>query len=369
MWVLAPVLAWIAVELLVLPLNQFTFRAWEALSVMHQRESLPGPFYPDRALVMAEAGDLDPRGPRDRIAHWQTDRYGYRNVPEAAADTPYDVVLVGDSHIAGSRLSQEETLSVELARLTGWSVYNHAHRGVEDLVYLLRAPRFRKGGIAPDGVVVFELRASDLMHGVVRLPALPSRDILDHPPPAQAGGALEPWLVLTDRLQKANGLQWLRSRLHVRRPSTESGPRGLERHPLATPAVQQRHQTGQARTVELAASHAAEAVRSYRDAVREVLNRELLVVLLPGPRPRRPIDEAAAAWVEQVQDLGIPLLDLRGTSPTFAALDLALPNFFHPRDSHWTPEAVRKVAVLLAERIRELRHHSPMREEPAQDAL
>src|SRR5690606_33139287 len=106
----------------VLPINYFTFRVWETLVVSKMR-IMSGPFYPNMYVKMEEEGELAPRTEfaEKRVVEWYTDEWGYRN-----RDTNCDVLLIGDSNVTGVKLTQEETLSEVLERMTGQEVYSFA---------------------------------------------------------------------------------------------------------------------------------------------------------------------------------------------------------------------------------------------------
>ena len=117
-----PFILWPLVEVLFLPMNFFTFRIWETVSVNSMRV-MSGPFYPNIHMKMEEEGELAPHTPyaEKRVVEWYTDAYGYRN-----RDTKCDVLLIGDSNITGAKLSQEETLAEVLERQLGKDVYSFA---------------------------------------------------------------------------------------------------------------------------------------------------------------------------------------------------------------------------------------------------
>ncbi|WP_266204806.1 alginate O-acetyltransferase AlgX-related protein [Pontibacter kalidii] len=117
-----PFMLWPLIEVFVLPMNFFTFRIWETISVNTMRV-MSGPFYPNVHMQMEEEGELAPRTPfaQKRKVEWYTDKYGYRN-----RDTKNDVLLIGDSNITGAKLSQEETLAEVLERQLGRDVYSFA---------------------------------------------------------------------------------------------------------------------------------------------------------------------------------------------------------------------------------------------------
>lgn len=91
-----------------LPLSTFTFRPYEALLYTHSGIGMP--FYPDNRLRMNSVGDLC-SGTRNSIKKdelWITDALGFRN---DQLITDPDVVLIGDSFVLGSGLTQDSTIT------------------------------------------------------------------------------------------------------------------------------------------------------------------------------------------------------------------------------------------------------------------
>lgn len=144
------------IELCVLPVNFFTFRVWEALEV---KKILPGQFYPNMKISMAETGDL---GHHTKYAvkknvEWETDRYGYRK-----KDTDINrcqVIIVGDSTVGGSSLTQQDMISEVLERRLKIRVYPFTGRD------FLNAKRFIDTPpdiviLAPTERLVLNLRCS-----------------------------------------------------------------------------------------------------------------------------------------------------------------------------------------------------------------
>ena len=116
-------MAALVIELFVLPIHQFTFRVWESLAVKRSFGVLKGQFYPNVEVQKAEEGDLAyyTHCAVKKDVTWFTDTYGYRKASSRVKR--YPLVIVGDSNIAGSSLSQEELLSEVLEKKLGKSVY------------------------------------------------------------------------------------------------------------------------------------------------------------------------------------------------------------------------------------------------------
>jgi hypothetical protein len=124
-WFFIPLLIIPILEAFVFPVSQFTYRSWEALRFY--KFGFVGPFYPNEEVVRQEEGDLAHHTSHavSRKTLWVTDQVGYRN--EHFINAP-DILLIGDSYIAGSGLSQEQLLSNVLSKKLGPGVkiYNLA---------------------------------------------------------------------------------------------------------------------------------------------------------------------------------------------------------------------------------------------------
>jgi len=113
-FILLPIsILWI-VEVFCLPINYFTHRNWEAL-LLHSKIPLYGPFCPNVKIKSIEVGDLayNSEFAIDKNVIWKTDELGFRN--EAVIKEP-DILIIGDSFIAGTSLSQEQTFTNQLSK-------------------------------------------------------------------------------------------------------------------------------------------------------------------------------------------------------------------------------------------------------------
>lgn len=124
---------------LVLPINFFTFRVEEALEA---EMFLPGNFYPNMKISMVETGDLgnNTKYAVKKHVEWETDRYGYRK--KDTGITRYQVVIVGDSNVAGSSLSQQDIISEVLERRLKMSVYPFTKTNLSQASLFLNTKRF-----------------------------------------------------------------------------------------------------------------------------------------------------------------------------------------------------------------------------------
>lgn len=108
------------------PIDIYTSRVWEALSVLEKNDILRGPFYPRMRLRKVESGDTphpqNMRVPKD--VTWETDRYGYRK--KESNNNNFDIIIIGDSQTAGSTLTQNDLLTEQLERKLEVNVYPFA---------------------------------------------------------------------------------------------------------------------------------------------------------------------------------------------------------------------------------------------------
>ncbi len=134
-----------AYSLIIEPIDQEGFRAWENLSVLEKNEILSGPFYPNMFLQRIEYGDQPkPAGfeaPKDVI--WETDRYGYRKKQTNNEDV--DIVIIGDSYVAGTTLTQIDMFTEKLEKILGKGTYpyapSHINLFINDKRFISHPPR------------------------------------------------------------------------------------------------------------------------------------------------------------------------------------------------------------------------------------
>jgi len=179
----------------------FTFRTWEA--IYSTSPFSLGPFYPNVQYTMIEQGDLahHTRFAVEKKVTWETDQLGYRNRYYNPAP---DILLIGDSNIAGSSLSQEELLASYLELYTGLSVYNLAPAKINTFI------QFKNAGLMePPKVVVF---------------AKTERKLLSLPPVnigatfVQAEMRMSPFgqsaAIMLDKFQRGHSIQYLKARIN-----------------------------------------------------------------------------------------------------------------------------------------------------------
>tara|TARA_B110000967_G_scaffold205027_1_gene248677 strand:+ start:1560 stop:2591 length:1032 start_codon:yes stop_codon:yes gene_type:complete len=119
---------------MLMPIDYFTHRPWEALLY----RSGDFPFYPNQVLKMKSVGGLGFHTPFavEKNEYWKTDKLGYRNnyfIKKA------DVLIIGDSFIAGSSVTQDSTLANQIMSISNekTTVYSLAPATFNDFVNLL----------------------------------------------------------------------------------------------------------------------------------------------------------------------------------------------------------------------------------------
>lgn len=123
------------VETFIFPINFFSYRISNSISVKSYNDILKGPFYPNQSICATEQGDLGhhTQWAIDKNVCWETDRYGYRK--KDSNRRRYDVVVVGDSVISGHGLTQEDMLSEVLEKRLDLFVYPLASGSLDNLIY------------------------------------------------------------------------------------------------------------------------------------------------------------------------------------------------------------------------------------------
>jgi hypothetical protein len=91
----------------ILPLNFFNYRPYESLLFLSSTDFV---FYPGKKLDMLSVGDLCHHSGNAVVKNecWKTDALGYRN--DRFIKDP-DILLIGDSFIVGSSITQDSTLA------------------------------------------------------------------------------------------------------------------------------------------------------------------------------------------------------------------------------------------------------------------
>ncbi len=134
---------------LLLPFGYDSFRIWDSVSRAFINSDKP--FYSNINISRVEVGDLA-HGTEfevNRSVTWFTDSRGFRT--QESIDDFYDVVILGDSTIAGAGLSQEDMLYSVISNKTGLRVYSMGQVGINrflsDSRFVLNPPKVLVFGV------------------------------------------------------------------------------------------------------------------------------------------------------------------------------------------------------------------------------
>ncbi len=330
-------------ELFIWPIDRFTFRAWEALVVRKYKNFLPGPFYPNMKLRKVEEGDLAHHTPFaiKKPVQWVTDRYGFRK--QDRPNERHPIVIIGESNIAGSGLSQEEMLSEVLESSLGVGVYPYAPVGINSF---LREKRFKE---TPPRIILFAKVEREL----VELPSLKQKKESPWLSPLKEKVKLQPTIqrifIYLDRISKWNMLHYVRASL--RRSFTkphQNSPEGVE-----TPYGRLFFLQGvkmNRNIPEEAFRQAIDRIKSYHQALHQ---RGIRLILLPIPEKENILHEHLGIprptflerFILELRSQGVETIDTqRAFEEAYRTQHLLL---YHPDDTHWNADGVKVAAELV----------------------
>lgn len=332
---------------LALPINRFSFRAWEALMIRRREAPLPGLFYPNIDLTMTEVGDLAPYKDQQiaRPARWRIDRAGYRN--SVFCSSP-EIIVAGDSMATGTGLSQSETVGDRLSQLTESCVYSFNHESLES---------------ALKTTVRWKWKPKRLVFVIVErtLEELAAFPVIENPPKIrrwkfffQERGLSYP-ITLSERLQHSNFAQYRNA--HGFFPAVSRALFGHEFTSGLDPKMLffQGEPAHHAKTANFLQNR-AELLASYKRGLKE-MGIELLVVIVPNKESiypelipsqlRSPILPALYGELEKKR---VPFLDLYHP---FRKGFVAEKKFYYLLDdTHWNAEGAGLASQLIFSRIK-----------------
>lgn len=313
-------------------------------------------YAPLRDVTIEVRGDLDrmrrnPRRP-PRAKRIVTDALGYRNSPQAL-ESPLDLVLLGDSFVAGSALSHEQTWAEQLRRDHGVRAYSLAvPSNPWEQLMMLKRHRDRIG-LAPGGAVVWAIFPGNDFKGRYRALELPP----DRGWLGRAAVRLDefrdrsPLRILTERVLAS----WEQERAPIRLGHTAAGEEVLFLQSYLdavhwSPEVLRERRPRSARVGEvLRAMQQFVEDRGWSLVVLLLPTKfEVYPEMLPDEAPaRRPV--AFAEWVlEACAEAGVELVDL---GPVLRAAKRA-PDpdelLFRPDDTHLSPRGAAVVSGRIA---------------------
>jgi alginate O-acetyltransferase complex protein AlgJ len=207
----SPIILWMIIEFIILPADFFTFRGWEAFTVKSTRW-LRGPYYPNLHMTKHELGDLirDRKHSVPKDVLWITDDYGFREAKHR--NPPFDMVIIGDSNVGGSKLSQNEIITEVIEQKSDLSSYNYMLRHsireyLADSRFIAHPPRLVVFAVTERQILEkFQFKSEDDSPWREEIKAWAyNHDLIKR--------NLQTTSVLSDRISKRPSVQYLLSRL------------------------------------------------------------------------------------------------------------------------------------------------------------
>lgn len=336
-----PFLLIASIDAVVLDIDVFNFRVWEAVASC---KMFSGPFYPYIHIRKLEVGDLAHHTGYEvpKQVEWYTDAYGFRNIP---SDTlVHDLVLVGDSNVVGCASSQQETLAAQIQHDTGIRTYSYAPQ--IDFSFFLRDPLLVN--LKPR-VVVYSITERYLGEHLAKTPPISA------PPRMPPGLPIKRWLeqfaawrhaaVFVDRFLKLSILHYCRARV-----AATNSP-GIQ--PSVAPKVltlegqKALHESDTADIDQIVA--VITSYSAYMDGMRIQLifmpipNKE---TIFSGQLGDSSPPELIPEVVRRLRNKGVMAIDLQKPFMKATASGKLL---YHLDDSHWNSQGISLAAFQLAQ--------------------
>ncbi len=347
-----PFLFLIGVELFLLPVDFFTFRIWEALLIRKIHSIFPGRFYPCMDMTKREtSGDLARHTNLGipKTVRWVTDRYGFRK-KDVEGMKP-QVVILGDSNIAGIGLTQEQMLSEALEEQLGVSVYPYAP--VASINPFLKDLRFRRD---PPRVVI----VSYIEREILNIPSLKLsqkrerfRSFYERRDKLTQIRWVQSVAVMLDRLFKMNMLNAMRAKVGNGTPKNYYHHYPSKFGPMLF--IQ-----GEAANREVSDEPFRKAVETIEAYDQILKKRNIRFIFLPIPNKENIYhdflpDSRRPVFLEQlILELKKRKIETVDTQKAFEdeyRKNSAL--LFFLDDSHWNPRGVRLAADLIVKTIQQ----------------
>lgn len=176
--------------------------------VYKQNSYLTGPFYPRAKLKVTEAGGDIASGKEYAIKKdviWYTDKYGFRKSDQGK--TKYEVVILGDSFVAGAALTQDDILSEKLEDKLKVSVYPYAP---SDFNEFIKEQRFTNN--LPDIVVLaFTEKMVRHLPGIIEEKPNVTSKLIE---PIRILPGMDKLAIANDRYQKQSFLHFAYARIY-----------------------------------------------------------------------------------------------------------------------------------------------------------
>jgi len=345
---LLPFILALLIELFVLPIDFFTFRTWEAILVMKYRTFFSGHFYPNMEISRIEEGDLAAHTPFavEKKVRWVTDRYGYRK--QNTDLQRHQVVIIGESNIAGICLSQDEILSEVLEDRLKVSVYPYAPVG--GINSFLKNERFMEH--SPD-VVIFARIERELLDLDSLKPIRKGSWFSKLKRPLQENRAIQSLAIALDRISKMAMLHYFRASLRRSiSPPKPHAPQFISSQYGPIFFIQ-----GKSANEDVPNEKLDRAVRMIRSYDKALKRRGIRFIFLPIPNKENIFYKGLGTTkpvflerlISELKRYGVETIDTqKAFEEAFEKNQILL---YHTDDTHWNANGVRLTAELLVKAI------------------
>lgn len=333
LFVSIPTIVYCIAEMIASP-TLFSFRHWEGLNFYSKIPTRYG-MYPNIASSINAAGDLchHTKNAINKEEFWKTDKFGFRN--DSFIEDP-DVVIIGDSFIAGCGLSQQEILSNKIKEKTkdGLKIYNMASCNFSDFDEYLN-----EGLIKKPKLIIFSRVERIVPEPIVKVSKLKTkfRDLFEI---ANAN-------VYIDKALKRSSFVWLKARIHGATGNGIPGI-GIPKMFFMNEKDYQKHKPEDAVI-------AVEIINSYKKYC-DSIGIKFLYLPMPDketvyydmvPYSKQPDYLFKVDWL--LQNKNVPTVNTLKIYNEFRKSNNTL--LYRLDDSHWTPAAIDLVSDEIVKKI------------------
>ncbi|OJU47069.1 MAG: hypothetical protein BGN96_06180 [Bacteroidales bacterium 45-6] len=320
---------------LFLPIDTLAYRPWEGLR--YSKAQTDSPFYPNSFVSMNSVGDLchHTENAVMKQEQWQTDELGFRN--NKYIKNP-DILIIGDSFVAGTGLTQANTLCNQLIALSGdTKVYNIAPSSMSEFDNLLQTGKLGKPKLLVFSIVERNVPENIQQHHSANSKPEKMKDFI-------SSNALE---VCMDKIAKSTLLNWIKAR------ALRQGGNGIRStnhsNMYFLQGAKQRHKKD-----DLASTTAALiSYKQYCDSLG------VKFLFLPIPDKETVYHELVpivrqSDYLLQLDSLlsvrGIPSINCLKVYNDYRKTDSSL--LYHLDDTHWNSRAVTIIAKEIVKQMR-----------------
>jgi hypothetical protein len=279
---------------------------------------------------------------------WTTDRFGYRKANTLTGKHP--IMIVGDSNIAGSGLSQDELLSEVLERRLGVSVYPLSPERLKTL---------NSNGLfmehTPDIVILESIERSS--HNPKAFSPLQSEDFQQPSrwsqfmTAAHQSSVLQKITIILDRAFKGNMLHYLRARING------AGPSISQNSVIPSCPVLFLHGSEVNRNTPV--EQIEQIAKNLKDSSDVLSKRGIRFIFLPVPNKETIHYECLGTMrpvfiehlVQRLRQLNVEVVDTQAAFEEVYKKRSTM--LYHVDDDHWNAEGVKLTADLLEKQIRQ----------------